>query len=83
MSTCSEVVLNDVEELVFETPDLLDDLKFSTEEIEAVTEQPSLSTLVVSTAQCPTVHTLEAVLVKVKITENGHQKERKKGRVKK
>jgi hypothetical protein len=66
LSTCSEVVLNDVEEQVFETPHLLDDLKFSTEEIEAITEQPSLSALVVSTAQCPIVHTLEAVIVKVK-----------------
>ena len=70
MSTCSEVVLDDVEEQVFETHDILDDLKFSTEEIEAVTEQPSLSTLVVSTAQCPTVHTLKAALVKVNRTEN-------------
>jgi hypothetical protein len=65
MSTCSEVVLAEVEEDVFETPFDLADLEVSHQKIHSVTEQPAMPTHVVSALESPKVHTMHKIAVKV------------------
>ena len=65
MATCSEVVLAEVEEDVFETPFDLADLEVSHQKIHSVTEQAAMPTHVVSALESPKVHTMHKIAVKV------------------
>ena len=65
MSTCSEVVMADIEEDIFETPFDLADLEVSHQKINSITEQSAMPALVVSAVESPKVHTLQKVAVKV------------------
>ena len=65
MSTCSEVIHADVEELEFETPTALADLTVSAANVEVVSCEQTPA-LFVSTASALKVHKLEKVEVKVR-----------------
>jgi len=65
LSTCSELVLADVEEVHFESHSHLAEWKVPTENIRSVVEESSASALATSTVSTLKVHKLEKVEVKV------------------
>lgn len=65
MSTCSEVVLADVEEVEFESHCHLAEFKVAAENVRSVIEEPVASALATSTVSTLKVHKLEKIEVKV------------------